>query len=220
MALYNSAITAFSTATQEFTSAEAATYEGSGLTGGNLDTTFDPGGVSVGVDPEAPSALGFYVYDPNLDPSLGNWSLWLDLINSLGGSAQSVFDLGTPTRRWRNIYCETGVDVLSDGDRKRFIRDCDLGVEFLMRLRPVSFSWKRGAPGTFHGFIGQEVAAATEGLPFSGVAKSDGAYSLRYTELVAPLVKAVQEQQATISTLEDELALLRSRMDILESAVG
>jgi len=204
----------FSAVMANLTPAHLSAYEGAGVTNGILDATFDPAESTSGF------SSGMYEYDPAADASLGSWLDWDTRIIELGGSDQSVFDLGTPSRRWRNIYTETGVDVLSDGTRKRFIRDCELGVGFLMRLRPVSFSWKRGASGTFHGFIGQEVAEATKGLPFSGVAESDGTYSLRYTELFAPLVKAVQEQQATITSLKDELAVLRSKLDILAAAIG
>jgi hypothetical protein len=209
MAQGNNNVGAFSEAALALSDASLSVYGGA--------TTLDEYSATA---PTAPILSGVYVYDPVADTTLGDWGNWSETVSAFGGSDQSVFDLGTPTRRWRTIYTDTGVDVLSDGDRKRFIRNCELGVGFLMRLRPVSFSWKKGAPGTFHGFIGQEVAEATEGLPFSGVIKSDGGYSLRYTELIAPLVKAVQEQHTTITSLKDEIAVLRSRLDILAAAIG
>ena len=53
------------------------------------------------------------------------------------------------------------------------------------------------------GFIAQEVekAAHEVNYNFSGVGKpkdENGIYSLRYSEFVVPLVKAVQEQQKII----------------------
>ncbi len=59
------------------------------------------------------------------------------------------------------------------------------------------------------GFLAQEVEAAAKKInyDFSGVdvPKVDGGlYSLRYAEFVVPLVKAVQEQQAFIETLQTE----------------
>jgi trimeric autotransporter adhesin len=49
------------------------------------------------------------------------------------------------------------------------------------------------------------------------ISKDDkGMYSIRYNDLVAPMVKAIQEQQAIITSLEDKLLLLEKRLEMLE----
>ncbi|HMC85715.1 MAG TPA: tail fiber domain-containing protein, partial [Chitinophagaceae bacterium] len=71
------------------------------------------------------------------------------------------------------------------------------------------------------GFIAQEVeqAALKAGFSFSGVDKpsSDNAlYGLRYSDFVVPLVKAIQEQQALIETLEHKVELLEKKLALLK----
>ncbi|MBK7029829.1 MAG: hypothetical protein IPH45_11725 [Bacteroidales bacterium] len=91
------------------------------------------------------------------------------------------------------------------------------------------------------GFIAQEVAKASAdiGYDFNGVDKpetADGLYSLRYTEFVMPLVKAVQElnavnesqnlknedlqkkekmMQSTIDTMSQSIELLKEQNELL-----
>jgi hypothetical protein len=45
----------------------------------------------------------------------------------------------------------------------------------------------------------------------------DRTLSLRYTDLIAPLVRAVQEQQAMLERDRDEIRALRERLRQLES---
>ena len=76
----------------------------------------------------------------------------------------------------------------------------------------------------YTGFIAQEVEKATEAtdFKFSGlirpIHKKDH-YSLRYAEFVVPLVKAVQEQQTTIETLEEQAQVSNARIEKLEKAL-
>jgi hypothetical protein len=81
----------------------------------------------------------------------------------------------------------------------------------------------------YTGFVAQEVqtAASQVGYNFSGVDKPGNdhdIYALRYSDFVAPLVKAVQEQQQTIETLKKKnqdmqatLAELLKRVQQLEA---
>ncbi|HXO74206.1 MAG TPA: hypothetical protein VN824_03225, partial [Puia sp.] len=65
------------------------------------------------------------------------------------------------------------------------------------------------------GFIAQEVekAAQSSGYSFSGIVKPNTAqdhYSLSYESFVVPLVKAVQEQQAQIESLQKQIDELKT----------
>jgi trimeric autotransporter adhesin len=73
----------------------------------------------------------------------------------------------------------------------------------------------------YTGFIAQEVEAAAKkaGFDFSGVDKpttENGEYSLRYSDFVVPLVKAVQEQQAIIDAQNQKINELILRLEKLE----
>jgi hypothetical protein len=128
----------------------------------------------------------------------------------------------------------------SDGRYKKNKRENVKGLDFIMRLRPITYNLDvtgirnhlgQGAPkdeGTrqsiarreaevFSGFSAQEVeqAAKAAGYDFNGVdkPKNDNAfYGLRYGEMVVPLVKAVQEQQKMIEELQQEVAELKKQI--------
>ena len=67
-----------------------------------------------------------------------------------------------------------------------------------------------------HGLIAQEVGEVIDetGIDFGGyqdhkVNGGDDMLSLGYTELIAPMIKAIQEQSAMIEELKKEIALLK-----------
>jgi hypothetical protein len=131
---------------------------------------------------------------------------------------------------------------LSDIRFKHSVREDVKGLEFISRLRPVTFKMDIPALNahlgvdrkmqeaeiehvsnsnkgdiTYSGFIGQDVEAAARevGYDFSGVVPPQNEkdhYSLRYAEFVVPLVKAVQEQQEMIEQLREEVARLKVRL--------
>ncbi|HAO47278.1 MAG TPA: tail fiber domain-containing protein [Ferruginibacter sp.] len=130
---------------------------------------------------------------------------------------------------------------ISDGRFKKNIKEDVKGIDFIMKLRPVTYqldvsSLSRylhepadgmagaGNPSSLlekekiiqTGFIAQEVekAAKESGYDFSGVDKpknENDLYGLRYSEFVVPLVKAIQEQQAEINELKKIIAQLRKQ---------
>ena len=137
----------------------------------------------------------------------------------------------------------------SDARIKENIREDVPGLSFIEKLRPVTYNLnihkqneivyppsRRDTPdweGKYDieqikmtGFIAQEVEQASHdsGYDFSGVQKPEdpnGLYSLRYSEFVVPLVKAVQELNAQLKTeielLKAQNEELRARLDKLEA---
>ena len=130
----------------------------------------------------------------------------------------------------------------SDARDKVDVRNTKLGLDFIMSLRPVDYKYNYrdsyrviNADGTEtylpndgskthkdfnHGFIAQEVQSliSEKGFDFGGVndqnkvGGKDVLY-LGYTEFIAPMVKAIQEQQTII---EDQ----KKRLDALEKLVN
>ena len=92
--------------------------------------------------------------------------------------------------------------VTSDRRLKRDITDLDLGLALVNALRPVSF--RRINDDTEElGFIAQEVQSALP-RPLGMLSVDvDGTYMLRKDDLIAVLVKAVQELTARVKELED-----------------
>ena len=137
-----------------------------------------------------------------------------------------------------------GFTNLSDGRYKKNVKDDVKGIDFIMKLRPVTYqldmsglnaklnskakadaqskkAMDENEKTVFSGFVAQEVeqAAKDAGYNFSGVDKpktESDMYGLRYSEFVVPLVKAVQEQQQIIEALKKQNAELKQRMATLE----
>lgn len=134
-------------------------------------------------------------------------------------------DLGSTSAAWNTLYVK---DVPSQSDRrlKTDVEDLEGGLDTVLDLRPVSYAWRENGADTHIGLIGQEVA---EVLPeiVSQPEDDDGYLGVDYTELVAVLVDAVQEQQAEKAALEErvehqeeQLERQRDRIDDLESRLA
>jgi trimeric autotransporter adhesin len=171
-------------------------------------------------------ALGESAICPdNSTARIGNSATW-----SIGGFAG-----------WSNF---------SDGRYKKDIKENVKGIDFIMKLRPVTYRLditgvskqlkeNRGeewAPQMktaiaekekmiFSGFVAQDVeqAAKETGYDFSGVDKpknENNFYGLRYADFVVPLVKAMQEQQQMINELKKLNTDLQKRVAELEKKSG
>jgi hypothetical protein len=126
----------------------------------------------------------------------------------------------------------TSITGYSDSRIKRDIRNNDLGLSFINKLRTVKYRLKNPADyplglrekrfidgknvrpqddeKIYDGLIAQEVKAAIDelGIEWSGWSKndSDGKQGIQYGALTVPLIKAVQEQQAQIEILQRQYA--------------
>ena len=115
-----------------------------------------------------------------------------------------------------NVFA-TGTYQSSDARLKRDIADGRYGLGALLKLRPVTFKWKNDTAGkTQLGLIAQEVEKV---IPEVVVADHSGMLSVNYTALVPVMVKAIQEQEATIQKLNSRLATLESERTPVTSSV-
>ncbi len=141
---------------------------------------------------------------------------------------------------------QVGWTTVSDARIKEKVKQDIPGLDFITRLRPVSYQYNisrqnkimdPNRPDTadwegkydiekmrFSGFLAQEVdsIARSIGYEFSGVEKpksSGGLYGLRYAEFTVPLVKAVQEQQLMIQSQNNEIAALRKQNEVVLQAI-
>ncbi len=114
-----------------------------------------------------------------------------------------------------SIGGQVGWSTLSDGRLKENIRPNQLGLDFINRLNTVNYTYKtKGQEGLrYSGLIAQDVESVLEelGLDFSGIvrpANNESYYSIRYSEFVVPLIKAVQEQSNEIQQLNQRISEL------------
>lgn len=134
---------------------------------------------------------------------------------------------------------------LSDKRFKNQIKENVAGLEFIMKLRPVTYHFdvhkmdhflgieeenpdensKREKEAIqYTGFIAQEVeqAAREIGYDFSGVQKPQNEkdhYSLAYSEFVVPLVKAVQEQQKQLEFQQQRIEDMQKELEMLKKLI-
>jgi hypothetical protein len=135
-----------------------------------------------------------------------------NLTNATAIGANSIVDASNHVRIGDINVTQIGGQVawsnLSDARAKSDIRDLDLGLDFVLALRPVAFTLKAGDGRTDMGFLAQGVEALLgDGYGVLGIGGDPArTLSLRYTDFIAPLVKAVQEQQTQIAALTAKLA--------------
>lgn len=92
-----------------------------------------------------------------------------------------------------------------------------------MKLKPVSYRMKDSADIRYNwGFIAQDIEAllGTENAVLTVGGDNDRTLGLRYSDFVAPLVKAMQEQQAIIEGLKTKLNSLQKKLDELVNTTG
>lgn len=137
-----------------------------------------------------------------------------------------------------SIYAQvTSITGISDRRQKKDIEDIGIGLDFIRNIRPVSYRYNNGDDTLRYGFIAQEVedvlpgqlreivesASEAEDMSGKGMAlvvkgnDEDHIYKMAYTEMIAPLVKAVQEQQAQIEELRAANDNLAREMETLKS---
>lgn len=93
------------------------------------------------------------------------------------------------------------------------------GLDLINNLRPVSYTWKDASwdQATQYGFVAQEVQKL---IPDLVSVKKDGMLNLNYEGLLAPMVKAIQEQQIQIKEQEKQNELQNERIDELVKKIN
>ncbi len=80
------------------------------------------------------------------------------------------------------------------------------GLEVVNELNPVAYNWKSNGESD-EGLIAQEVK---DFVPNAVTQDEEGYYQMDYSKLVTPLIKAVQEQNDLIKSLQDRITALES----------
>lgn len=215
------------------TSGSANTANGTSALGSN---TFGSFNTAVGVAALGGNTTGSY--NTAIGYQTGNAATTQNNYTALGyaaGGAVATNRVNIGNTSVTYIGGQVGLSTYSDGRVKNRVQENVAGLDFILRLRPVTYHFdlrKQNQlvyggelPGewegkydleqrTMTGFIAQEVEAAAKacGYDFSGVHAPEGndkLYSLTYAEFVVPLVKAVQEQQATIEDQQRQIEELR-----------
>ena len=119
-------------------------------------------------------------------------------------------DCGASDGKWGTVYASNGSINTSDRNEKNSILEADLGLDFINKLNPVSYKWNDTRLGTKtrYGLIVQDIEETIKeiGKDVDDIGMIDkpekGTMGLNYTELIAPLVKSIQELSAKVAALE------------------
>ena len=125
----------------------------------------------------------------------------------LGNANQYALLDGT----WKS---SNSIAVVSDRNAKNTIENIDSRyIDLIDRLTPRRYKYNNGQSGRFHtGFIAQEVKDAMEAaglteqelatLCYDNIGQEGESWSLRYEELIAPMIAKIKALEARIAALE------------------
>ena len=204
---------------------------------GNQNTAIGTGALIYNTGGSNNIAIGTFSGTISFAPNVSN-TIGIGNDDLLNGSSNQVL-IGNQSMVSIGGHVNWG--VYSDARIKNTIEEDVKGLDFILKLRPVTyhisskafttitgnketpeFPGKHDAEKINHsGFLAQEVeqAAKAVGYDFSGYTvpkNKNELYTIRYAEFVVPLVKAVQELQAMIKTQQQQIDLLVKRIEVLE----
>lgn len=156
----------------------------------------------------------------------------IDVSGNILPSSNLTSNIGSPTAVFNYAYVKNAPAGGSDLRLKTDIYDTDLGLNFILKLRPVKYKWKDEVSNEIdnseiqivttsgvrnhYGLIAQEVEVALSNTDFGGFiydTESDN-YFLAYSEFISPMIKAIQEQQEIIKSLELRIETLEKSANV------
>ncbi len=155
---------------------------------------FDKGNNAMRIGPNSE----FYINTGTHNVGIGTTSTLpgdrITVAGNITPATSTVGNIGAPGFRWSAIWASNGTIQTSDARMKEDVADLDYGLDEVMKLHPVSFTWKNDpAWGKKIGLLAQEVR---EVLPEIVKGDEDGtSMGIFYSGLVPVLIRAVQQQE-------------------------
>lgn len=120
------------------------------------------------------------------------------------------------------IEAQVGLTAVSDRRLKDNIKAIDFGMDFIKKLKPVSYQLKGFDGRENWGFIAQDIEeiVGTNRAVLTISQDSSRSLGLRYTDFIAPMVKAMQEQQQEIEELKAKLKEKDDKVNSLEGSLS
>lgn len=176
------------------------------------------------------TAIGVYTQVTAKNSTVLGYSAKSEYENSTAIGAESKTTTENQIRLGKSgtsVYLDD-IQLTSDKRDKTDIKESSLGLDFILGLNPVEYKWDRRdaykdnkSDGSkkdkrvHHGFIAQDFQDLD--FDFGGFQdhKLNGGedqLSLNYLEFIAPLTKAIQEQQKIIERQQREIELLKKNI--------
>lgn len=189
---------------------------GNGLTSGNSNTAVGSGALAASGDQTNVTAIGAAAGNSLAGAYDGSTMVGYNA-KVTGVNAIAIGQNATAPANSARIGTNTTTSIggwanwsnVSDARHKSDVADLDLGLAFLASLRPVKYKLIAGNGVEDWGFIAQEIEQALNGRAANVIERENDAertYRMRSGDLIAVLVKAVQELSARVKELEDARA--------------
>ena len=169
----------------------------------------------------------------NSNASIVNATNQIVIGSGVVGHANNTVTIGSISGKIYNSYTTSAAwTQTSDGRLKNIIAKDSLGLSFINRLNPITYTWKpsndlpidnpyynatnnKDTTTVIHGFVAQEIKAALDAencSTFNGWVKGDdGIEGISREMFINPLVKAIQELSAQIEILKAEIKELKKQ---------
>jgi len=132
----------------------------------------------------------------------------------------AIFGQNDSASGWAGVFYgnvwTSGSYQTSDVRLKKDIQDAPYGLAQLLKLRPVSFKWKKDADGDPRqlGLIAQEVQKIVPEVVMTD--GPEGKLGVNYTALIPVMIRSVQDQQKLIQDQQKKLQEQETRIAALE----
>lgn len=123
--------------------------------------------------------------------------------------------LGMSGNRWITVYSINGVTSTSDENQKQDMQPLTAGLDFVKKLRPITYRFKTGDGKTRMGLGARQTKQTMDALDMTnyGLVEDTGdLWGMNYSELVAPLINAVQELSQQVADLQTRLTAVEAKV--------
>lgn len=149
--------------------------------------------------------------------SNGNNVVSIQQSDGMYPATDNKYSLGTSNNRWSAVYAANGAIQTSDRRLKKDINSLQYGLDDVMKLKPVSYEWKKssglnnGKDEQHLGLIAQDVDKVISEVVERPEGKN-GYLGMSYTGLVPVLIKAIQEQQKQMEEQKEQIQKLKNEL--------
>jgi hypothetical protein len=178
-----------------------STGSASPSSGAGVEMSYTPGsgwGTLFAYDRDASVYKPLHIYSGNVTPITDN-----------------TYYLGNSSFRWKTVYSAGGVVTTSDLRMKDNIVTINGGLETVLKLNPVTYTWKDRSDNKRHlGLVAQEVLPLVPEVVDVGD-DPDKTLGINYSGMVPVLINAIQEQQKQIESQNEKIARLEKMVEKL-----
>ena len=159
-------------------------------------------------------------------------SYLLDFDATLRPVSNNARNLGNSAKRWNTVYATNGTINTSDRRLKKHIEAIPYGLSEILKLNPVQFEWIDGHQNKAKlGLIAQEVLPIINEVvneyenfqleESTQYEKSEVAFlGINYGDLIPVLIKGIQDQQAIVISLKNEITKNKHEINQLKSTIA